>query len=404
MKKKIIINIIGLGYIGLPTAALLASKNFYVNGIDVDRKIIENINAGKIHIYEPGLERLVNRAIFKGNLKVFNKTVPGDIFILCVPTPIKSGANPKADIDYILKATRNIARHLKPGNCLILESTSPVGTTEKISKMLKEKGVDIKKIYIAYCPERVMPGNILKELVENDRIVGGLNHQATIKISNFYRSFVKGNVHETNSTTAEMTKLVENSFRDVNIAFANELSRICENKNINVSDVIFLANKHPRVNILKPGIGVGGHCIPVDPWFIIASNKLNSNLIRAARNINDQKTKWIINKIKKVAKKLNKNKKKISIACFGLAYKSDTDDTRNSPAKKIAENLFKSGYEILAVEPNINYHPFLKLTNPETAIKQADLVIILVGHKEFKKTNIRKKLFKSGSLDFCGVL
>jgi UDP-N-acetyl-D-mannosaminuronic acid dehydrogenase len=309
MNSKII-NVIGLGYIGLPTAALLASKNFHVNGIDIDESIVEKLNKGKVHINEPGLSSIVNKVVYKGKLKAFTKVIPGDIFIICVPTPINLNKNPKPNIDYVLKAARSIAHHLKPGDYIILESTSPVGTTEKLSKVLKKEGVDIKKIFIAYCPERVLPGNIFRELVQNDRIVGGLTPEGTKKISNFYRCFVKGKVHETNAKTAEMTKLVENSFRDVNIAFANELSVLCSNRKVNVSDVITLANKHPRVNILKPGIGVGGHCIAVDPWFIVASDKYNSNLIRAGRNINDKKTKWVTNKIRLAANKLKIKKKK----------------------------------------------------------------------------------------------
>ena len=309
MNSKII-NIIGLGYIGLPTAALLAKKKFQVNGIDIEKKIIKKINNGKVHISEPGLGSLVYKAVKKGNLKAFNKVVNGDIFIICVPTPIYLGKKPKSNIKYVLNAGRDIAPYIKPGDYVILESTSPVGTTEKLSKVLEEGGVDIKKIFIAYCPERVLPGNILNELVQNNRIVGGLSVEATKKIANFYRTFVKGKVYETNAKTAEMAKLVENSFRDVNIAFANELSLLCSNKKIDVRDVIALANKHPRVNVLKPGIGVGGHCIPVDPWFIVEGDKVNSKLIRTARSINDKKTKHVFNKIILAADKLKSKKKK----------------------------------------------------------------------------------------------
>lgn len=404
MNSKII-NVIGLGYIGLPTAALLASKNFHVNGIDIDKNIVRKINKGKAHINEPGLSSIVNKAVNKGNLKAFNKVVTGDIFIICVPTPIYLGKPPTPNVEHVLNAARNIAPLIKPGDYVILESTSPVGTTEKLSKVFKEGGVNIKKIFIAYCPERVLPGSILNELVQNDRIVGGLNAEGTKKIANFYRSFIKGKVHETNAKTAEMTKLVENSFRDVNIAFANELSLLCSNKKINVSDVISLANKHPRVNILTPGIGVGGHCIAVDPWFLVACDKSNSNLIRIGRHINDKKTKWVINKIRLAAKILeNKKKRKIKIACLGLSYKPNTEDIRNSPAKKISESLVKSGYKVLVVEPNIKNFFFLKLTDLDTAIRKADIIAILVKHKEFIKPNIKKKLINSNYLDFCDAL
>ena len=403
-KNSKIINIIGLGYIGLPTAALLASKNFLVNGIDIKKDIVEKINKGKIHINEPGLSSLVNKAIYKKNLKVFDKVIPGDIFIICVPTPIYFGKNPKPNVEYVLNAARSISSQVKPGDCIILESTSPVGTTEKFSKVLKEEGVDIKKIFIAYCPERVLPGNILNELVQNDRIVGGMSAEGTKKIANFYRSFVKGKVYETDAKTAEMTKLVENSFRDVNIAFANELSVLCANKKINVSDVITLANKHPRVNILKPGIGVGGHCIAVDPWFIVAEDKSNSNLIRIGRKINDNKTKWVINKIRSAAKILKIKKRKIKIACLGLSYKPDTDDIRNSPAREISNNLSKNGYKVIIVEPNIKKNSLPKLTSLDKAIKQADIIAILVKHKEFIKPKIKKKLINLNCLDFCDAL
>jgi UDP-N-acetyl-D-mannosaminuronic acid dehydrogenase len=400
MKSKTV-NVIGLGYIGIPTAALLASKNFNVNGVDINPNIVKKINKGQIHINEPGLSQKVFQAYKKRKFKAYNNIPPGDVFIICVPTPVKFKKKKIPNIGHVLSATRKIASQIKPGDYVILESTSPVGTTKKISNVLKKEGVDINKIFIAYCPERVLPGKILKEIVENDRIVGGLSSEATKKIANFYRSFVKGKVYETNAKTAEMTKLVENSFRDVNIAFANELSVLCRNKEINVSDVIALANKHPRVNILSPGIGVGGHCIAVDPWFIIAGDKSNSKLIHTARNVNDKKTQLVLKKIKSAAKALNKNKEKTKIACLGISYKANIDDTRNSPAKKISESLFKSGYKVLVVDPNIDKHPFLKLFTLEAALKKADIVAVLVSHKEFTTTKLKKKLISIGALDFC---
>lgn len=403
MKKKI--NVIGLGYIGLPTAALLSSKGYSVSGTDTNNYIVNTINKGKTHINEMGLNKLVKNAVKKGKLKAFNEVKPSDVFIICVPTPFNKGKIPTPNIEYILDASRNIAPFLKPGNYVILESTSPVGTTKKVSDVLANNGAPVEKIHIAYCPERVLPGRILNELIENDRIVGGLTPLTTKKISNFYRTFVSGKVHETDTKTAEMCKLVENSFRDVNIAFANELSVICDQEGIKVRDVISLSNHHPRINILEPSTGVGGHCIAVDPWFIVSRDPINSRLIRTAREVNDNKVNWVINKIKLAAAEKNKKKgTRPKIVCLGLTYKADIDDLRNSPALMVAEKLNKLKFDVVSVEPNIKNHPSLKLLDLNSAINNANVIAILVKHKEFKSSRLQKKLYDLGALDFCNLL
>lgn len=394
-KKKI--SVIGLGYIGLPTAALLANKGFQVEGIDIDQSIVDTVNSGKIHIVEPNLENYVEKAVKEKCLHASLTPSESDIFIIAVPTPFHEGYTP--NIDYIISATKMIAPFIKKNNIVILESTSPVGTTEKIEQILKEEGINTKHIYISHCPERVLPGNIMKELVYNDRIVGGINPQSTKKTIDFYNKFVEGEIFPTNAKTAEMAKLTENSFRDVNIAFANELSILCDNLNIDINELIELANRHPRVNILNPGPGVGGHCIAVDPWFIINKDPENAKIIKLAREINLYKTQWVIEKIKDAALEFEKaNGKKPIIACFGLAFKPDIDDLRESPALYIAQELNQNGYKILAVEPNINNHPSLQLVNIREANDNADIFTMLVAHKEFKKLNIKT------DLDFCGLL
>ncbi|RAZ45705.1 UDP-N-acetyl-D-mannosamine dehydrogenase [Campylobacter hyointestinalis subsp. lawsonii] len=395
MKRKICI--IGLGYIGLPTAALLASNGYEVHGVDVVKKVVDTINNGKIHIVEPDLADFVKQAVDSGNLKADIKPIEADIFIIAVPTPFHDGFIP--NIDYVISATKSIAPYVKSGNIVILESTSPVGTTHKVEEILSQNGVDTSKIYVAHCPERVLPGKIMKELVSNDRIVGGTTDEATKATAKFYREFVEGEVLETNAKTAEMAKLTENSFRDVNIAFANELSMLCDKFNINVWELIKLANRHPRVNILNPGAGVGGHCIAVDPWFIVYAGGETAKLIKTSREVNNYKTRWVIEKIKNAALKFeNNNGKKAKIACMGLAFKPDIDDLRESPALDIARRLKKDGIDIIAVEPNIQSHADFEIVNHQKAIEMADIIVFLVAHKEFKNLNIKN------SLDFCGVL
>jgi UDP-N-acetyl-D-mannosaminuronic acid dehydrogenase len=404
MEKKVCV--IGLGYIGLPTAALIANKGFSVSGVDINDKIVSNINEGKINIIENDLAAFVKLAVLSGQLKAFNKVQLSDIYIICVPTPFyKDNDTPKPNIDYVLSATKSIAPFIKSGDLIILESTSPVGTTEKMQQTLINCGKNLEGVHLAYCPERVLPGKIMVELVENDRIVGGLTSISTKKVVDFYRLFVNGNILETDAKTAEMCKLAENSFRDINIAYANELSMICTKQDINVWNLIKLANKHPRVNILQPGTGVGGHCIAVDPWFIVSQDTENSKLIRTAREVNDYKTTWVIDKIKSnIDKCIPKKGIKPKIACLGLAFKPNIDDLRESKALEVVETLLAEGYEICVVEPNIQSHKNLLILNLLDAIEQADVICVLVKHHEFLQPEVKDKLMKCEALDFCGVL
>jgi len=394
--KKICV--IGLGYIGLPTAALLANRGYDIHGVDVVQSTVDTINAGNIHIVEPDLDTFVRSAVNSGNLKADTKAVEADVFIIAVPTPFHEGYVP--NIDYVVSATKAIAPYLKENNIVILESTSPVGTTDKVEDVLKEEGVDTSKLYIAHCPERVLPGQIMRELVENDRIVGGTTPEATQKTVEFYKTFVSGEVLSTTARTAEMAKLTENSFRDTNIAFANELSILCDKFDIDVWELISLTNRHPRVNVLQPGAGVGGHCIAVDPWFIVHAGGDDAKIIRTAREINTYKTEWSIEKIKNAALKFeNENKRKAKVACMGLAFKPDIDDLREAPALYIANTLKSDGLDILAVEPNINEHKDFTIVNYNDAINEADIIVFLVGHKEFKTIDT----FNKEVIDFCGI-
>jgi len=398
LKKRICI--IGLGYIGLPTAALLANKGHKVYGVDIVQDTVDIINRGKIHIVEPELDSFVKSAVNSGNLKANINPKEADVFIIAVPTPFHEGYVP--NIDYVLSATKTIAPYLKEENIVILESTSPVGTTDKIEDILKQERPDLfdsnSKLYVAHCPERVLPGQIMRELVENDRIVGGTTIKATQKTVEFYNTFVSGEVLSTNARTAEMAKLTENSFRDVNIAFANELSILCDKFDIDVWELIKLTNRHPRVNVLKPGAGVGGHCIAVDPWFIVHAGGEDAKIIRTAREVNTYKAEWVIEKIKNEALKFElKNGKKAKVACMGLTFKPNIDDLRESPALYITRNLIADGVDVLAVEPNIENFKDFEIINYKKALKNADIITFLVGHKEFKNLDIKT------NLDFCGV-
>lgn len=397
--------VVGLGYIGLPTAALLASSGYQVIGVDLNQHAVNTINQGKIHIVEPDLDAFVRSAVTAGRLRAYSKPEPADIYMICVPTPFHEGEGiPQPNLDYVLAATRSVAGLIKDGDQIILESTSPVGTTELMAKELAEAGVNVANVHIAYCPERVLPGKIMHELIENDRVVGGLTTEATQVVADFYRSFVRGAVLETDARTAEMCKLTENSFRDVNIAFANELSLICAKEGINVWNLIRLANRHPRVNILQPGAGVGGHCIAVDPWFIVARDPENSRIIRTAREVNNYKTTWAIDQIKiAVADASAKSGKKPLIACLGLAFKPDIDDLRESPALHIAEALKRAEYNVVAVEPNIQSHPDFNLCSLEDALDKADVIAVLVKHRQFLLPSAKQKLTEKGALDFCGM-
>lgn len=394
------VNIMGLGYIGLPTAALIASKKIHVHGVDVNQHVVNTINKGKIHIVEPDLEGLVHYGVQQGFLLAALLPKKSDVFLVAVPTPFKGDHKP--DTSYVEKATKMVIPFLREGNLFILESTSPVGTTEKLAKIIFKERPELKgKISIAYCPERVLPGSVIYELQHNDRVIGGVDQKSTEAAIAFYSRFVKGELHRTNARTAEMCKLTENAYRDVNIAFANELSMICDKAGINVNELIDLASKHPRVKILKPGPGVGGHCIAVDPWFIVADFKNEAKIIKQARITNNYKREWVIEKIIKAADDFKKkNKRTAVIACMGLAYKPDIDDLRESPALEIVHDLEKLKYKVLAVEPNVTRHPELHVTDSTKAAIEADIIVFLVAHKEFRKLTLEKDKIV---MDFCGI-
>jgi UDP-N-acetyl-D-mannosaminuronic acid dehydrogenase len=415
------ISVIGLGYIGLPTAAVFASRKIKVVGVDVNQQAVDTINRGEIHIVEPDLDMVVHAAVHEGYLKATTQPEPADAFLVAVPTPFK-GQNHEPDLSYIEAASKAIAPVLKKGDLVILESTSPVGTTERMAEWLAEVRPDLtfpqthgeeSDIRIAHCPERVLPGHVLRELVQNDRVVGGMTRRCSEMACALYKTFVEGECVVTNTRTAEMAKLTENSFRDVNIAFANELSIICDKLDINVWELIALANRHPRVNILQPGTGVGGHCIAVDPWFIVSKTPNEARMIKTGRMINDSKPKWVVEKVhKQVSRYLIDNPKKlkndIKIACFGLAFKPDIDDLRESPALEVSIMLAQEfPNQIVTVEPNINKKPDVldrfkvSLVSIEEAIV-ADIMVVLVDHKDFKK--IKSDIVNHPYLiDVCGL-
>jgi UDP-N-acetyl-D-mannosaminuronic acid dehydrogenase len=392
---------IGLGYIGLPTSALMASKGKKVLGVDIDQDVVDTINKGDIHIVEPELDIAVKKAVDEGNLIASTKAEEAQVYLVVVPTPFKGDHEP--DISYVEKATQGIIPLLKEGDLYILESTSPVGTTEKMQETIFAQRPELKnKIFMAYCPERVLPGNVMHELVSNDRVIGGVDENSTRKAISFYSSFVKGQLHATNARTAEMCKLVENASRDVQIAFANELSLICDKAGIDVWELIELANKHPRVNILQPGCGVGGHCIAVDPYFIKAHFPLESKLIGTAREINNYKAFWCVEKIQNEILKFElRNKRKPVVALCGLAFKPNIDDLRESPAAYIAEKVIqgKNSDNFRIVEPNIIKHQNFKLYKFKNAVKESDIVVFLVAHKQFNL----QKLDNKKVLNFCNI-
>ena len=392
--------VIGLGYIGLPTAATFAAYGVNVIGVDVNQHAVDMINQGKVHIVEPDLDALVRDVVSQGKLSAQTTPVAADAYIVAVPTPFKEDHEP--NLKYIEAASKSLAPFLKPGNLVILESTSPVGATEQMAKWLSEARPDLSfpqqadeqaDIMVAHCPERVLPGKVLQELISNDRIVGGMTEVSSIASCDLYKIFVKGDCITTNARTAEMCKLTENSFRDVNIAFANELSMICDKLDIDVWELIRLANRHPRVDILQPGPGVGGHCIAVDPWFIVSKTPDEARLIRTAREVNESKPEWVVAKVNEkviefLADNPTKTIKDVTVACYGLAFKPNIDDLRESPALKIAEKLAKQGLNILAIEPNVNKLPEGMKNNIKLIelyeSDNANVHLILVKHKEFK--------------------
>ena len=395
--------IIGLGYIGLPTAAVLARAGHRVIGVDVNAQVVSTVNEGRIHIVEPELDQAVAAAVASGALSAQLTPAPADVFLIAVPTPFRSGVDgvPHPNIDYVLAAARAIAPVLRPGNLVLLESTSPVGTTEQVAAVLaQESGLNTGQVHIAYCPERVLPGRILQELISNDRVIGGLTSAAAVAGQAFYATFCQGELLSTTARTAELVKLTENSFRDVNIAFANELSLVCDRLGINVRELIRLANHHPRVNVLQPGCGVGGHCIAVDPWFIAAAAPDCTPLIQAARRVNDGKSRWVIEQVQARAAALaDQLGRPARIGCLGLAFKPNVDDLRESPALHITTELLVAGLEVLACEPNLSDHPTIKLHPLDHVLAAADLLVFLVAHSPFHRLDLTGRAV----FDLCGV-
>lgn len=394
----------GLGYIGLPTAIISSQHGINVCGVDINPKVVEKTNKGELHIVEPGLQDLLKKAVNSKNLVASTTPVESDVYLIVVPTPFKAKHEP--DISYVESATKTVIPFLKEGDLFIIESTSPVGTTEKMAELIFAERPELKgRIHIAYCPERVLPGNVIFELVNNDRVIGGIDDASADAAAEFYGKFVSGQLHKTNCRTAEMCKLVENSSRDVQIAFANELSMICEKAGINVWELISLANRHPRVNILQPGCGVGGHCIAVDPYFISSAFPNEAKIIAQARNINNYKSEWCVEKAKNAILSFElENGKKPQVALMGLAFKPNIDDLRESPAMKIANHLIAEMPDVKfnIVEPNISSHPDFDIVDFQTAFEQSDIVVYLTAHKQFfmLPQEANDKLI----LDFCGVI
>ncbi len=392
----------GLGYIGLPTAIIAAKRGVQIAGVDINAKVVEMTNAGKLHIIEPGMEEMLREVVADGRLHASTVPETSDAYFMVVPTPFKGNHEP--DVSYVEAATRAVLPLLKEGDLYVIESTSPIGTTEAMAKIIFAERPELEgKIYVAYCPERVLPGNVIYELVHNDRVIGGLNPESTEKAVEFYSQFVQGKLHKTNARTAEMCKLTENSSRDVQIAFANELSIICDKAGINVWELISLANKHPRVNILQPGCGVGGHCIAVDPYFITADFPIESQIIAKAREINNYKAFWCAERIQNAMLNFElENHRRPTVAMMGLAFKPNIDDLRESPAKYITTKVMQSGSnaDILVVEPNVAEHNVFKLTDYREAYDKADIVVFMVAHDPFKTLPRRDDKI---ILDFCGI-
>ncbi len=392
----------GLGYIGLPTAIIAAKHGVQIIGVDINPRVVELTNAGHLHIVEPGMEEMLQEVVANGMLRASTTPEVADAYFMVVPTPFKGDHEP--DVSYVESATRMVLPLLKEGDLYVIESTSPVGTTEQMAEIIYSERPELKgKIHIAYCPERVLPGNVIYELVHNDRVIGGMDEASTDAAIGFYSQFVQGTLHRTNCRTAEMCKLTENSSRDVQIAFANELSIVCEKAGINVWRLIELANKHPRVNILQPGCGVGGHCIAVDPYFITAAFPKEAQIIGKAREINNYKSEWCVERVKNAMLRFElDNKRKPRVAMMGLAFKPNIDDLRESPAKHIVTSVMQgcNNADIMVVEPNISEHKVFKLTDYRTAYETADIVVFLTAHNEFKTLEWRDDKV---ILDFCGI-
>mgnify|MGYP004496030099 FL=1 len=394
----------GLGYIGLPTAIISSQHGISVCGVDINPKVVEKTNRGELHIVEPGLQDLLKKAVDSKNLVASTTPVESDVYLIVVPTPFKEKHEP--DISYVESATKAVIPFLKESDLFIIESTSPVGTTKKMAELIFAERPELKgRIHIAYCPERVLPGNVIYELVNNDRVIGGIDDASADAAADFYGKFVAGQLHKTNCRTAEMCKLVENSSRDVQIAFANELSMICDRAGINVWELISLANKHPRVNILQPGCGVGGHCIAVDPYFITSAFPNEAKIIAQARSINNYKSDWCVEKVKNAIHSFElKYGKKPHVTLMGLAFKPNIDDLRESPAMKIAKHLVAELPDVKfdVVEPNISSHNDFDIVNFQTAFRQSDIVVYLTAHKEF--FTLPNDMNDKQILDFCGVI
>ena len=392
----------GLGYIGLPTAIIAAKHGIQVTGVDINPEVVEKTNRGELHIIEPGLGEMLQDVVSCGALRASTMPEESDAYFIVVPTPFKGNHEP--DVSYVEAATRAVIPFLKAGDLYVIESTSPIGTTETMAEIIYSARPELRdKIYISYCPERVLPGNVIYELIHNDRVIGGLNPESTEKAIGFYSQFVQGTLHRTNARTAEMCKLTENSSRDVQIAFANELSLICDKAGIDVWELISLANKHPRVNILQPGCGVGGHCIAVDPYFITAEFPMESKIIGTAREINNYKSFWCAEKVRGLMLEYElEHHRKPTVAMMGLAFKPNIDDLRESPAKYITTKVMQScnNANILVVEPNVNQHRVFKLTDYREAYDKADIVVFMVAHNQFKTLPRRSDKI---ILDFCGM-
>ena len=396
--------VFGLGYIGLPTACLLAKAGYKVTGVDINPNLVKELNHNKVSINEPGLKESLDEAIDTGNFTATIEPVTSDIYLIAVPTPFKNTDSkiPKPNIENVISSAKAISKVIQKNQMILIESTCPVGTTRKVASLIENiTNLSQKDFCVAYCPERVLPGNILSELIDNDRVVGGISETDSLKAKIFYKTFCKGKVHETKAETAELVKLTENSYRDVNIAFANELSIICSSLKIDVSELISLANYHPRVNILNPGAGVGGHCIAVDPWFIVSQFPDDSKLIKTARLVNNYKTDWIIQKIKEKCESIISTKNELlKVGCMGITFKPNVNDLRESPALKITLALSKiKNIKIYVCDPNINNHKEFKIHSIEKTIANCDLFVFLVAHKEFRNID----LDNLDILDFCNI-